>query len=328
MYPVPTTLVPLLPPELLSRHHCLESQDTRFRAAARLLQALWREKQGHPCGRIPDAAGKLRRLGSRLTDPVARTGANLVDPTLVPLVRRELAYREIGALIETERLWTNLLASQPLTFSLFGPLKREPALATAVFAGLFPDLVAKVTDILFEHSPGRADPALTGDNTAFDVLVRCTTPAGRRAFLAIEVKYSESPGGITVPQTETYAALSRAAGIYHDPDSPALRTGGLEQFWRQQLLAAAMLERDLYDEGRVVVVAQAANRECQIALTRYAAQLTTAEPAAARFEVLTLEALVVALAKAGLELHAARLAERYLDFTPVEAALNATFGAD
>ncbi len=318
--------VPLLPPELLSRHYCHEPQDTRFRAAARLLQALWRETQGHPCGRILDTAGKLRRLGSRLTDPVARTGANLVDPTLAPLVRREIAYREIGALIETERLWSNLLASQPLTFSLFGPLKRNPALATPVLARLFPDLVGTVTDILFEHSPGRADPAYTGDNTAFDVLIRCTTPAGRRAFVAIEIKYSEAPGGITAPQTEIYTALSRTAGIYRDPDGPALRTGGLEQFWRQQLLATAMLERGLYDEGRVVVVAPAANRECQIALTRYAAQLTTAEPAAARFEVLTLEALVAALAATGLERHAGLLVERYLDFAPVEAALTATFG--
>ncbi len=49
--------------------------------------------------------------------------------------------------------------------------------------------------------------------------------------------------------------------MFVDPDSPALRGGALNQLWRQQLLAAAILERGLYDEGRVVVVAPAPNRE-------------------------------------------------------------------
>jgi hypothetical protein len=325
VHPPPSLVVPALPPELLRQHRCAVPQDTRYRAAARLAQSLWRDRQRHPCGRVRDpTTGHRRLLGSRLTPAVARTGANLADPALLPLVRHELAYREVGAAIEPERLWGNLLASQALVFGLFGPLKLDTALATAALRPLFPDLVGTVTDILFEHSPGRGDPAFTGDRTAFDVLVRCTTPAGRRAFLAVEVKYTEAPGGTQAPPNGRHDALSRAAGVFADPDSRALRGGALQQFWRQQLLATAMLERGLYDEGHVVVVAPAPNRELWNAVRLYTAQLADPEPARARFEALTLERIVTCIAEAGAEPAANCLAERYLDFRVAREALAAS----
>ena len=183
--------LPLLPAELLRRYSCAEPTDTRFRAIARLRQSFWREQHGYACGRYLDANGRTRRLGSRVSYRVGRTGINLVDLTLVPLVLHEIAYREVGAVINVERLWTNLLTSQALTFNLFGPFKQRPALATTVMRQLVPDLVGEVTDVRFEHSPGRGHPAYTADYTAFDVLIRCTTPQGRNAFVAIEMKYSE-----------------------------------------------------------------------------------------------------------------------------------------
>jgi hypothetical protein len=320
-----TPLVPLLPPALLRAHHCFVPADTRYRAAARLAQALWRSRQGHPCGRARDPeTGRQRRLGSRLSPAAANSGANLIGPGLLPFVRHELAYSEVGAAIDAERLWSNLLSSQALAFGLFGPLKLEPALATAVLGRLFPDLVGAVTDILFEHSPGRGEPAFTGDRTAFDVLVRCTTPTGKRAFLAVEVKYTEAPGGTAFAASPRHDALSRAAGVYADPDDPALRGGALQQLWRQQLLATAMLERGLYDEGRVVVLAPAPNRELWRAVRSYAARLASPEPARARFEALALERFLTALAEAGAEPVADLLAARYLDFRPARDALQAS----
>ena len=40
--------VPLIPEPILSQHRCLEPNDTRFTAAARLLQSLWRQDQNLP----------------------------------------------------------------------------------------------------------------------------------------------------------------------------------------------------------------------------------------------------------------------------------------
>ena len=64
---------------VLKKHHVHEPLDTRFRSAARLLQALWREDRNLPIGSYVNEHGKRRKLGSR-------------------------AYREIGALIDAERL--------------------------------------------------------------------------------------------------------------------------------------------------------------------------------------------------------------------------------
>jgi hypothetical protein len=82
---------------------------------------------------------------------------------------------------------------------------------------LVPDLVGEVTGVRFEHSPGRGHPGFTADHTASDVLIRCTTPRGRRAFVAIEVKYTEAPGGVASPERSRYDTLSRTAGSFRDP---------------------------------------------------------------------------------------------------------------
>lgn len=103
----------------------------------------------------------------------------------------------------------------PLCFNLFGLLKLDLALASRVFGELFPDLAgATVQAVLFEHSPGRGDAALTGDHSAFDVLLRYETPAGRTGFVAIEVKYSES-GLEPVPAIRLrYGDLAEVSGPF------------------------------------------------------------------------------------------------------------------
>jgi hypothetical protein len=317
--------IPLLPASLLRRHHCAEPIDTRFRAAARLRQSLWREQHGYPCGRYTPPDGRSRRLGSMVSARVGRRGVNLIDPTLIPLVQYEIAYREIGAVIHTERLWTNLLTSQALAFNLFGPLKQHLALATAVMRRLLPDLVADVTEVLFEHAPGRGQPRFTADHTAFDVLLRCATPQGRHAFVAIELKYTEAPAGLAAPERPRYDALSREAGVFRDADAPALRHAPIEQFWREQLLVTAMLQSGAYDAGRLVVIAPALNAECQTALARYRHQLISDDPAETRFQALTLEDLVTAIGCAGAHTAADRLLDRYLNLEPVHRALAETF---
>src|SRR3954451_563102 len=167
----PLPRVPLVPPEVLRWHHCLRPTDDRFKAAARLLQALWREDRNLPPGTYKSPDGKRRLLGSRLSPAAGRAGAGLLTREIWALVRRELAYREIGAVIDPDRLCLNLLSSQQLTFNLFGPLKRDLALATGVVRHLLPGVGRNVTDILFEHAPGRRSSRYTGDSTAFDVLV-------------------------------------------------------------------------------------------------------------------------------------------------------------
>ena len=85
------------------------------------------------------ANGEPRKLGSRIEASYAKQGANFLSPAIAKLAFRESVYREIGAVIEQERLWTNMLSSQPLCFNLFGDLKLNPDKGNKFFQQLFPD---------------------------------------------------------------------------------------------------------------------------------------------------------------------------------------------
>ena len=88
-----------------------------------------------------------------------------------------------------------------------------------------------------------------------------------------------------------------------------------------------MLRDGLYEEGRVVVLAPLPNRQACGAVALYASHLVSPDPAEARFQALTLELFVTALAEAGAEPLADLIAERYLDFRPANAALEAALAA-
>lgn len=53
--------IPLIPEDILRQHHCLEPDASRFTAAARLLQSLWRQDQNLPVGRHRSPSGKHAR---------------------------------------------------------------------------------------------------------------------------------------------------------------------------------------------------------------------------------------------------------------------------
>ena len=153
--------IPLVPAAILKAHRVNEPGDTRFKAAARFLQSLWRDEKELPIGTHRSPKGKRRKMGSRLDAESAKHGGNFLSPDIAKLALRESVYREIGAVIEQERLWTNMLSSQPLCFNLFGWMKLDAEKANQFFRHLFPDYVAAVQGIYFEHSPGRGNPAFT-----------------------------------------------------------------------------------------------------------------------------------------------------------------------
>lgn len=313
--------IPLVPAGLLRRHHAFVATDTRFRAAARFLQCLWREDRGHEIGRYRDGAGKTRKLGSRITAAAGRRGANFIHPAIARLAERELIYREIGAVIEEERLRENLLSSQPLCFNAFGPLKLELRLATAVFAELLPGFMAEVTDIRFEHSPARGHSAFTADGTAFDILIRGRTGAGQRAFVAVEMKYTE---GCTEPLPRfsgQFDAIAARSDLFVDPADPALRASPVQQLFRQDCLAAAMLHHEMYDVGVHLLIAPRDNHLARNAGAAYAKHLKDPTSGRLPFRTITLEALFEAIGAAGAPDLARVLHRRYTDFWLIDGEL-------
>lgn len=146
--------------ELLERHEVAVGTDNAFQQRARLLQALWREARGLPAGvRRPGAP-----LGSRLPLLLAKEElSNFLTDNIRRAVRDRVATKQAGSgqLIDEDRLYADLLSSQPLCFNLFGELHADLELATRVFSEPWPLRVETVTAVRFEHSPGRGDAAHT-----------------------------------------------------------------------------------------------------------------------------------------------------------------------
>lgn len=309
--------VPFIPESALREHKVFEQADDRFRAAVRARQALLREQKGWDIGLYPPTADAQREIGSYLGG--ANPNANFLTPEIGNLVRREVAYREDDALIDQERLYRNMVSSHPATFNVFGPLKLEPRLASSVARRLCPDLVRQATAVLFEHSPGRRHPAFTNDRTAFDVLIKAQTTAGH-GFIAIEMKLTETMAEAPARLRPRYDELSRASGLFKDPDHPDLRAAPLQQLWRQHMLAAAMVQNGLYSAGRFIVIAPALNRRVWSAVAQFNSHLVQDDPVVT-FDAVTLESVISAIRKAGAKETASLLHERYCDFAPLDALI-------
>lgn len=327
--PAIQTQLPLVPPALLKTHHCLERHDNRFKACARLLQARWREERGLPIGSFSGRDGRKRRIGSLLNSAAAAEGRNFLSPAVAHLARRAVIYQEPGALIDQARLATNLLSSMPLSFNLFGSMNLDLRLATRLVHRLFPELDCQaVREIRFEHSPGRFQADLTGDRSAFDVVIIYETQTAARGVIAFEVKYSESlQDSPPAELSPAYNNLAEASGLYKEPASALLRVNPLQQLFREHLLAQAAVMRGDWAEATFVLLAPADNHLVQRGANLYAAHLAPFLPGHVPFANITLELFLSALGQVGAAAVADEIFDRYCAFwkvhEAVETALNA-----
>jgi hypothetical protein len=320
------THLPLIPEAVLRRHKVHESFDNRFRACARLLQALWRAEAEIPIGTHTAHDGTSRKLGSRISDSAGQAGRNFMSTDIARLAWREFAYREPGSMIDEHRLWTNAMSSQPLTLNVVGPLRLDMKLATNVLRAICLDLTdATVDAVLFEHSPGRRAESLTQDRTAWDAVITYVRETGETGFVALEFKYTETCGERQKELRPRYDELIPATGLFIDPAALELRGPPLQQLMREHVLAQATIMRGDHSEGRFIVVAPAFNQPVQDACNRYAANLTPPGEGQAGFAMVTLESFIAALGEQGDEAYAASLYRRYCDWSLIDDEIEANF---
>ncbi|WP_398473209.1 PGN_0703 family putative restriction endonuclease [Tardiphaga sp.] len=313
--------VPLLSEALLKGHECYFEIDTRFRRAARLLQALWLKDHNIATGfhvRQNEAGDTVMPLSSVLSAEAARAGRNFLTADIHAAVRRELLMREIGACYDEERLFGNALSSGPLTMNLLIPLAQDLDLATAVFRRLLPDVIHQVLAVRFETAPlPRRDPAGLEDGTAFDAAIDAVDPDGVPITCFIEIKYSEDMCGPAARLRETYDIRSREVRLFIDPDSPTLRNLGLEQLWREAMLAQIAVDRGCTPRAHFMAIGPRLNRRVQVAFQNFANELIPADdqdPDRIGFTSLTLESFIEAIRDCGNVELANALWQRYADF--------------
>lgn len=320
------TRAPLVPEWLLSQHRCLIVGDTRYRAALRARQGIWRRERGlaiglHRPGGRRDVAPVP--LGSLLHPADAVRGMNFASAELFAYMRRTLATREEGACLSLDRLMRNLLSSEALAFNAFGPLGLDLDLASTVFRRLMPHLVDRVLAITYETAPARRtarfpNDRYLSDRTAFDIALRVDGPGGETTIF-VEIKLSEACQGPAAAHRPRYDEASREVGLHHDPDDPALRSVQLEQFWRLHCLAALAVRHGVTPRAHLLTIYPELNRHVRTAVRLYASTLR--EPAGSAMSVgfsgLTLEAFVAVLDAAGAAQQSTYLRDRYLDLRPV-----------
>ncbi|GJD97693.1 PGN_0703 family putative restriction endonuclease [Methylobacterium iners] len=317
----PLPQIPLIPEALRRQHHVFIPADHRFKAAARFLQALWREDRDLPIGTLGEPPGPRRKLGSLISSKAGELGGNFIDPEILPVVNRALVYRELGAVYELDRLKLNLLSSQPLVFNAFGHLARDLAFATRFVDALLPGLMAEVTHVLFEHSPGRGDPRFTQDGTAWDLAIRGRSATGQRVFIGVEAKYSEGCQEPLPRFSGRCAEIAPTAGLFVDPADPRLFRNPVQQLLRQHCLGATLLDADLADTAMQLLIAPAHNHLVTAAAASYARLLSDPVQGRIPFIYLTLEQVFAALATAGRPDTARALHRRYTDLWLIDGEL-------
>lgn len=156
------------PPKHLREKFATDYYDrSAFASKARLLQSIWRTEKGFE---LEEKRGKKKVYGNYLKlDFAKESGANFLTKDIFELVKHEVTNKHIDKkVIQEPRIWNNLLSSQPMAFNLFGELKLDLGLATAVFRDTYPKRqIDSITAIEFEHCPSRGNLKYTGDGSAF-----------------------------------------------------------------------------------------------------------------------------------------------------------------
>jgi hypothetical protein len=249
---------------------------TDFRRRMRLHQARWREANGHPIGTQPinPKPGKpVRLVGSRLPAGYAReTGANFVTVNALGAVNARLAAKEREQSLDVQRLWADLLNSTAMGFNLFADLVADLALADRAIHTWWPDVPGRVSDVRFEHSPGRLDLAYLGSLSAFSVAFVSDLGDGTQGILAVQTKchekmHREVPKPIRVAR---YREIAERSGVF---EAGAVDSIGTDHtvMWLDHLLVLSMLQHPsgAWTWGRCIVVHPAGNADSADLCARY-----------------------------------------------------------
>jgi PD-(D/E)XK nuclease superfamily protein len=113
---------------------------------------------------------------------------------------RAVEVQREGGQLETTRLFTNMLSSMPLCFSVFGHLRAHQAAAVRLLSDLLDLDVAELVPVPVgsraihgiecEWAPQRREHL--DDRTAFDAVVSARLADGRSLLVAVETKYVDS----------------------------------------------------------------------------------------------------------------------------------------
>jgi hypothetical protein len=215
--------------------------DTKFVAKCRALQSAYRVERGEPIR--PYVVGEKSYYFGNYIARGEESGVNFLEDYIYLYARYRVAYKKPFETINSDRLFNNLLSSQPMAFNLFCPLRKmlceSVDVATRVIQSALPGFdIERVTDVDLEFIPDNY-LELTGDRTAMDAIIRFVDSNGRNSFIAIETKYSENLGSNEAASRDTSMRLIKELSCF-SPEAEAKIEASqikLTQIYRNFLLS-------------------------------------------------------------------------------------------
>lgn len=224
--------------------------DSRFVAECRRLQSIYRVEIGEKIRPYTGRDGNTHYYGNYIGNG-KETGANFLTRCafMHAIERTDPKNKKPYETFDEERLFNNLLSSQPMAFNLFCPLSKlleeSPRDATLAIKAALPAYpIHEVTGIGLEFIPEEYK-SLTGDQSAMDAIIRYRNEEGNEGFVAVETKYSENLGinvayerGTKKPRAKNLEAVRMLACF--DPDIEKRINDGrtkLTQIYRNFLLS-------------------------------------------------------------------------------------------
>lgn len=167
---------------------------------------------------------------------------NLLTPSVTKSVEDTLLERKIhgAGSFNTDRLYNNLLSSQPLAFNFFGSLKQDPEFAKRVISAFIPEITS-VNNVFFEYAPVEK---YTNVNSAFDVVFEIKINDSR-GLLGLECKYTDSFSKEPHQKKEYETYYNSSLNFIGTYD--VLTSSRFNQLFRNQLIAEALLQNKKYD---------------------------------------------------------------------------------
>ena len=291
-----------------------KEQDNKWTAGCRWLQSWYRDTE---LGIGPGEQSKERphRLVASMLPLGSDRKLNFLSDEILAVVDARLEDGTHSGIIEKDRLFRNLLSSQPASFNLFAPFVTDPT-ALVPWIRTLDGTADRIDRILFEWAP---DPRLHFDGgSAFDVFIEYSS-SGEPCFLGVECKYAENLGASSIRVREPYVEFTTTSSAWRDGAARRLDVARLRQFWLNILLAQSLVEREQrFRRGSVVIVACNADVSAREATALVRAELETPD---AWLRWSPYEDVLSAVQ--GHESWSAAFRRRYLDFIPVRHLLAA-----
>ena len=229
--------------------------DSMFVAECRRLQSIYRYEIGEEIRPYTDRYGNVHYYGNYISNgenPKEGCWKNFLTEHAFNYAKDRVEHKKKYETIEGDRLFNNLLSSQPMAFNLFCPLRQmreeSPETATKVIKAALPGYpIHIVTEVELEFIPEN-HMELTGDKSAMDAIIRFEDEHGKKGFIAVETKYSENLGtnvaydkdkdGKKIPRAKSIEAVKELQCFKLEEERLIIEgKKGLTQIYRNFLLS-------------------------------------------------------------------------------------------